>query len=79
MARVALLIYLLVQWPRQARMAKGILLVTLLLAGVVVGGAGACIGIAKRWTGSVSLPLSSRRWACCVFAMRLRLVARRTP
>ncbi len=36
LARVALLIYLLVQWPRQARMAKGILLVTLLLAGVVV-------------------------------------------
>ena len=36
LARVALLIYLLVQWPRQARMAKGILLVTLLLAGIVV-------------------------------------------
>ncbi|MEQ3723774.1 hypothetical protein [Alcanivorax sp.] len=36
LARIALLLYLLVQWPRQARMAKGILLVVVTMAGVVI-------------------------------------------
>ena len=36
LARVTLLLYLLVQWPRQARMAKGILLVVIAMAGVVI-------------------------------------------
>ena len=36
LARIALLLYLLEQWPRQTRMAKGILLVVIAMAGVVV-------------------------------------------
>ncbi|MED5431970.1 MAG: hypothetical protein VX920_06505 [Pseudomonadota bacterium] len=36
LARVTLLIYLLVQWPRQARMAKGILLAVIAMAAVVI-------------------------------------------
>jgi len=36
LARIALLLYLLVQWPRQTRMAKGILLVVIAMAAVVV-------------------------------------------
>ena len=36
LARIALLLYLLVHWPRQTRMAKGILLVVQLSKVVVV-------------------------------------------
>ena len=36
LARIALLLYLLVQWPRQTRMAKGILLGVIAMAAVVV-------------------------------------------
>ncbi|MGB1923419.1 MAG: hypothetical protein ACPHM2_09315, partial [Alcanivorax sp.] len=36
LARISLLLYLLVQWPRQTRMAKGILLVVIAMSGVVV-------------------------------------------
>ncbi len=65
LARLALLLYLLVQWPRQARMAKGILLVVIAMAALLSGVKPSLFRFCCRpWIASVFATFVSS-WACC--------------